>query len=95
MTFPSGVQSFIYYGSCWNAQSKIIFSVSHGRELTSGYCAGFPVKSASTSVSSIFDTIASSVKGKMLKIAGADIKPVLFSKSYSRDFTFKAFPRSS
>lgn len=81
MTFPSGKQSFIYYGSCWKAWSKIVFSVSHGQELTNGYCAGFPVKSASTSVSSIFATVASSVKGKMLKIAGVGIKPALFSKA--------------
>lgn len=72
MTFPSGKQSFIYYGSCLKARSKIVFFVSHGKELTNGYCVGFPVKSNSTSASIILATTAS-MKGKMLKIASAAI----------------------
>lgn len=88
MTFPSGKQSFIYYGSCLKARSKIVFFISHGKELRKGYCAGFPVKSNSISDSIILTTVAS-MKGKMLKITGVDIQPALCSESL-HGFTFKA-----
>lgn len=92
MTFTLGQQRFIYYGSCWKAWWMIVFSVSQGQELTNGYCAGFPVKSASTFVFSIFATTASSVKGK---ITGADIKAFLKAAQVfllskpTRSFTWK------
>lgn len=56
-----------------------------------GIVQGFRIKSTSTSVTSVFAIIVTSVKGKMLKIAGPDIKPASFSKSYLGVFTFKAY----